>query len=401
MARRVEYESLTIETRVRVLFVDDNADVRQYIGWLLAPTYDVQLAADGEAALGAALDDPPDLIVSDVNMPVLDGFGLVRALRSDPRTATIPVILLTPRGGDAARLDSLSCGADDFLIKPFSATALRERIASHVVRARAQRIERQQRERRRVAEEALAEARLELSRVMRVMTMGQLAASIAHEVNQPLAAVITNGHACARWLGATPPNLLEANMALGRIIADANRASEVLASIRRFLKRDPSAPMAVDVQDVMAEVIAMVQTEIRAHQVAVHSTVAPGVPQVAADRVQLQQVLLNLVLNAIEAMSVATDGQRVLRLQAETYGAHDVLVGVEDSGVGLKPGDGDRIFDAFFTTKKDGMGMGLTISRSIIEAHGGRLWATPNAVQGATFQFVLPRAQAIRGMASG
>ncbi len=258
-------------------------------------------------------------------------------------------------------------------------------------------------ERRKVAEEALAEARLELSRVMRVMTMGELAASIAHEVNQPLAAVITNGHACARWLGATPPNLLEANLALGRIIADANRASEVLASIRRFLKRDPSSPMAVDVQDVMAEVIAMVQAEIRAQQVSVHSTVAPGVPPVAADRVQLQQVLLNLVLNAIEAMSVVTDVERVLRLQAETYGPHDVLVGVEDSGVGLKPGDGDRIFDAFFTTKKDGMGMGLTISRSIIEAHGGRLWATPNRVQGATFQFVLPaaRAQAMRGMASG
>ncbi len=391
-----------------MLFADDNADVRQYVGWLLAPGYDVQLAADGETALAAALDDPPDLIVTDGSMPLLDGFGLVRALRSDPRTATIPVILLTPR--HVTRLDGLSAGADDVLIKPFSATDLRERIASHAARARAQRIERKQREEalraseeRKLAEQALAEARLELSRVMRVMTMGQLAASIAHEVNQPLAAVITNGHACARWLGATPPNLLEANLALGRIIADANRASEVLASIRRFLKRDPTSPMAVDVQDVMAEVIAMVQAEIRAHQVSVHSTVAPGVPAVAADRVQLQQVLLNLVLNAIEAMSVGTDAQRVLRLQAETYGPHDVLVGVEDSGVGLKPGDGDRIFDAFFTTKKDGMGMGLTISRSIIEAHGGRLWATPNPVQGATFQFVLPaaHAQAMRGMASG
>jgi PAS domain S-box-containing protein len=244
-------------------------------------------------------------------------------------------------------------------------------------------------------EDALAEARLELSRVMRVTMMGELAAWIAHEVNQPLAAVITNGDAGARWLSLTPPNLAEATAALERIIEDANRASEVIARMRDFLKRGPTSRKAVAIDGVMGEVIAMVQNQTRTSHVSVESVVAPDVPPVATDRVLLQQVLLNLVLNAIEAMTATIHRPRILRLHAEPYGPGDVLVSVEDSGVGLKPEDGDRIFDAFFTTKTGGLGMGLSISRSIIEADGGRLWATANPVYGATFQFVLPAARAL------
>jgi C4-dicarboxylate-specific signal transduction histidine kinase len=243
---------------------------------------------------------------------------------------------------------------------------------------------------RRRTEEALAEAQAELAHISRVTTMAEMAASIAHEINQPLAAVVTNGGASLRWLSSDPPNLDEARAVVSRIISDGNRASAVIARVRALLKKSVQDHTSLHVYDVIGEVIALVQPEVVRRRVALRTIFADGLPAVRGDRVQLQQVLLNLIMNSIEAMTPVTDRPRELELTAERPESGGVLVGVRDSGIGFDPQTSDRLFEAFFTTKPTGMGMGLSISRSIIEAHGGRLWAMPDAGPGATFQFALP-----------
>jgi PAS domain S-box-containing protein len=243
---------------------------------------------------------------------------------------------------------------------------------------------------RKRAEEALRKAQDELAHVTRVTTLGELAASIAHEVNQPLAAVVANANASLRWLAAVPSDIQEARDGLQRIVRDANRASEVVSRIRAFLKRGESRRDRLDVEDVIREVIGLVQGEVRTQGVSVLLESAAHLPAVTADRVQLQQVILNLVMNAIEAMTPITDRPRLLEVKADTYRQDAILVAVRDSGVGFDPQRRERIFDAFYSTKPHGMGMGLAISRSIVEAHGGRLWATPNDGYGETFQLTLP-----------
>jgi PAS domain S-box-containing protein len=244
---------------------------------------------------------------------------------------------------------------------------------------------------RKVAAEALVKAQNELARVARVSTLGELAASIAHEVNQPLAAVVANGQACQRWLDARPPNLSEVDAAVQRIVRDGNRAGQVIARIRGFLQRREFPQAHVDVEEAMVEVIELVNAEARAQGVTLRHTLSAGLPRVLVDRVQLQQVILNLVMNALEAMGAVDWALRVIELSAGDGGTDQaVLVQVRDTGPGIGAVDRDRIFDAFHTSKPDGMGMGLAISRSIVEAHGGRLWVTPNADRGETFHFTLP-----------
>jgi PAS domain S-box-containing protein len=243
---------------------------------------------------------------------------------------------------------------------------------------------------RRQAEEALRRAQAELAHVTRVMTVGELAASIAHEVNQPLTGVITNGNACLRWLGRTPPDLDEAQEAVRRMIRDGSRASEVMARIRTLLRKAEPQKTRLAINDVIGEVIALAESEVHRNRVLLKTDLAADFPPVLADRIQLQQVLLNLMLNGMEAMRAVTDWSRELIIRSRKEETDAIRVAVQDSGVGIDPEDMDRIFTAFFTTKSEGLGMGLAISRSIIEAHGGRLWVTPNAGPGATFQFTLP-----------
>jgi C4-dicarboxylate-specific signal transduction histidine kinase len=243
---------------------------------------------------------------------------------------------------------------------------------------------------RKRTEGELAKAQVELARVMRVTTMGELAASIAHEVNQPLAAVVANGHACLRLLAAQIRDEQEVRDAVQEIIRDANRASAVIARIRGFLKREDAHKASVRVDEVIGDVLSLVRDAARSCDVSLRAETAVDVPPVMADRVQFQQVILNLAMNGIEAMSSVTGQPRLLEVRAVRFGPDAVLVAVRDSGVGVDPEHGDRIFDAFYTTKPEGMGMGLAISRSIVEAHGGRLWVTPNDGPGATFQFTLP-----------
>jgi PAS domain S-box-containing protein len=239
------------------------------------------------------------------------------------------------------------------------------------------------------AEEALRKAQIELARATRVTTLGELTASIAHEVNQPLAGLVANAQACLRWLDRETPDLDAARRSVEWVIDDGNRASEVIRRVRALANKSDLEMVPLDVNDVVREVIALMQRELFNHEVSLLTELA-SLPAILGDRVQLQQVIINLVMNGIEAMQSVTDRQRELVIRSRQDEKQQVLVSVTDCGVGISAEDADRLFTAFFTTKSSGMGMGLSICRSIMEAHGGRLWVTPNVPHGATFQFTLP-----------
>jgi PAS domain S-box-containing protein len=242
-------------------------------------------------------------------------------------------------------------------------------------------------------EASLREAQTELAHVSRVTTMGELAASIAHEVNQPLAGIVTNGNASLRWLAGDSPNLAEAREAIRRIIRDGNRAGDVVSRMRALFKKARTAKERLDINEAIEEVVILTQSEVRRNKVALRMELGADLPPVTGDRVQLQQVVVNLILNAIEAMSTAEDRERDLVIRTQRGEGDEVRVAVKDSGIGLDPKNVERIFDAFHTTKPGGLGMGLSISRSIVENHGGRLWAVSNDGPGATFQFTLLKCQ--------
>jgi PAS domain S-box-containing protein len=239
------------------------------------------------------------------------------------------------------------------------------------------------------AEQKLRRAQAELAHISRVTTLGELTASISHEVNQPLAAVVTNAEAALRWLGSEPPNPDKAREVLGDIVKDGMRASDIIHRIRAIIKKAPTRMARVDVNEAVRDVITLTRSELLRQGVSLQTQLATGLPLIEGDRIQLQQVILNLILNAAEAMS-GIDGARETRISTVREASNGVLVTVRDFGPGLDPQSLDRLFEAFYTTKPDGLGMGLAICRSIIEAHGGRLWATANEPRGAVFQFTLP-----------
>jgi PAS domain S-box-containing protein len=242
----------------------------------------------------------------------------------------------------------------------------------------------------RESERRYREAQMELAHVNRVTTMGQLTASIAHEVNQPIAAAVTFADAGLHWLSARPPDLAEVRDAFDRIIKSGNRAGEVIGRIRALIRKVPPRKAALDVNETILETIALSRGEMQRHRIVLKTEFANDLPRIWGDRVQLQQVILNLIMNAIEAMSEDSEGSRELLVSTSVDTPGGVIVAVRDSGPGLKPESLDRLFDPFYTTKPAGMGMGLSICRSITEAHGGRLWATANVPRGAVFQFALP-----------
>jgi C4-dicarboxylate-specific signal transduction histidine kinase len=243
---------------------------------------------------------------------------------------------------------------------------------------------------RKRAEDAYSEARAELARVTRINALSTLAASISHEVNQPLAAVVTNADACAMWLASDPPNVEEARAAVDSIAREGTRASDIVRRIRGMFTKAPPEGIGVELNELIREAAGLMHAEISRNQVVLEIQTASDLPAAIGDRVQLQQVIVNLILNGIEAMSSVTGRPRRLVIRSEKLNDGEMLIAVRDSGTGIEPKDQKRLFDAFFTTKSDGMGMGLAICQSIIEAHGGRLWATANSDHGATLQFTLP-----------
>jgi len=265
-------------------------------------------------------------------------------------------------------------------------------------RSEEQRVELAAKERTIASEKALREKDTELARIARALAVGELAASIAHEVNQPIAGVVTNAEAGLRWLGGEMPNIHEAKESLALIVRDGNRASGVVRRIREFLNKERQETVSVDMNETIQEVVALARTELLKRQIDLRLDLSAALPPVLGDRIQLQQVILNLILNGSEAMA-STGGSRELLVTSrksagdtggQPGGQPEILVAVRDSGVGINPQDMNRIFDAFFTTKPKGMGMGLSISRSIIEAHHGRIWAEANEGPGLTVQFSVP-----------
>jgi len=238
------------------------------------------------------------------------------------------------------------------------------------------------------AEAAVHDAHTRLTHMARLTSMGELTASIAHEVNQPLAAIVTSGNACLRWLDQVPPNLDRVRRSAERIIDDANRAGEVIRRIRGLAKGEVPQTEPLDVNRVVLDVLDLARGEINRRGISLRLGLADDLPMIVADRIQLQQVIGNLVLNAVEAMTEATD--KVIEISSSTDGAGNVLFAIADSGSGLSSDAVDHLFDAFWTTKTSGMGLGLTICRSIVEAHGGRIWALPRTGPGASFHVSLP-----------
>jgi PAS domain S-box-containing protein len=239
------------------------------------------------------------------------------------------------------------------------------------------------------AEEALRQAQADLARVNRMTTLGELTASLAHEVNQPIAAAVTNANTCLRWLTRDQPDLEEARAAAARIVKDGTRAAEIIKRIRLLFKKSTPQRESVDTNEVIREMIVLLRGEATGYSVSVRTELAEDLPQVMGDRVQLQQVLMNLMMNGIDAMKDVY-GTRELTIKSQRAENEELLVSVSDTGAGLPPQQADQIFKAFFTTKVQGTGMGLSISRSIVESHGGRLWAAENSPRGASFYFTLP-----------
>ncbi len=249
---------------------------------------------------------------------------------------------------------------------------------------------RKQIEEQRRTEEALQSTRADLARATRITTIGELTASIAHEVNQPLAAVVANADACVAWLSRNEPDLSEARAAAERATQGATRASDVIARIRSLITKSTSERSSVRINQIIQQTAVLVEGQATRNRVTIELKLNQGSPVVLGDGIQLQQVILNLMMNGIEAMATVNDRPRRLTVRSESQGSREIRVAVQDSGIGLSDEVKVRLFEPFFTTRTKGMGMGLSISRSIIEAHGGRLWAESNGSAGATFQFTLP-----------
>ena len=247
---------------------------------------------------------------------------------------------------------------------------------------------------RKRAERKIAEAEAQIARLARVITLGELTATIAHEVNQPLTAVVTNATACLRWLEADPVNVFEARAAAERIAAEARRASEILVRIHTLMERSPARAEAVDLNKVVGQVLDLVQPRLERQGICQRTVLAADLPAITGDSIQLQQVLLNLIVNAMEAEMEAVGKEpareREIVISSRLLPPASALISVCDSGIGLDPARLHDLFAPFQTTKRHGLGMGLSISRAIVEAHGGRLWASPNRGPGATFQFSIP-----------
>jgi C4-dicarboxylate-specific signal transduction histidine kinase len=239
------------------------------------------------------------------------------------------------------------------------------------------------------AEEALRQSQADLAQVNRVTTMGELTASLAHEVNQPIAAAVTDASTCLRWLTRDEPDVTEAREAASRMVKDASRAAEIISRIRALFKKSSPQRELVDINQIIREMVDLMRSEATRYSISVRLELAEGLPQFVGDRVQLQQVLMNLVVNSIDAMK-GVEGTRELAIKSQRADDDQLQVSISDTGVGLPPQQADQIFNAFFTTKAHGTGMGLRISRTIVESHGGRLWASGNSPRGASFYFTLP-----------
>jgi signal transduction histidine kinase len=392
-----------------VLLVDDDPQSLKLLSDALSgQPFALAVALDGEMALRQVRREEPDLILLDAVMPGMDGFEVCRRLQADPATRDIPIIFMTSLSDTTSRVRGLELGAVDYVTKPFERAELAARARAQIaIRAGARALAEKNAELERAAAE-LARARdtLEaevvrrtdelmatnqrLTHLNRVAAMTELATSIAHELNQPLAAILSNAQAALRLLEKSPPDLAEARAALGDIVDDDRRAGAIIKRMRAMLKRDAPRDDAQDLNELASEVARLVGNDVLLRGAALKLDLAPGLPRVRGDGIQLQQVILNLVVNGLDAVADRPKGERLVVVRTRRDGKARVVLSVEDSGKGIAPEDTERVFEAFYTTKAEGLGVGLAISRSIVEAHGGRLWGENNPGEGATFRCALP-----------
>jgi C4-dicarboxylate-specific signal transduction histidine kinase len=322
-------------------------------------------------------------------MPQLDGFGLLRAVRDDADLASIPIVLVSARAGEESRIEGLQAGADDYLVKPFASRELLARVEAHLKLAILRR-EATERDERLHAAESLRELQAQLAHANRLATMGQLTASIAHEINQPIGAARNNAHAALRFLALQPPDLTEVGDALDGVVSETYRAVEIIGRIRDQTRKSRAQMVRVDVNDAIEQVITLVRGELINGEIAIQTRLGDDLLPARGDRVQLQQVLLNLILNAIEAIASDNQQERVLQITTQPHSTGSLLVEVGDSGPGISRADRERVFESFYSTKAGGVGIGLSICRSIIDADGGRLWTDAREPRGAVFSFTIP-----------
>ncbi|WP_434042663.1 MULTISPECIES: hybrid sensor histidine kinase/response regulator [Sorangium] len=406
-----------------VLLVDDDPGSLKLLSEALAgQPLSLAVAIDGEMALRQIRREAPDLVLLDARMPGLDGFEVCRRLKADPATRDVPILFTTVLADTASRVRALELGAVDYLSKPFVREELLARVRTQLAvraaatalaakndelaRARAslelevarrteqlraanERLEREL-ELNRAAELRVQKAQDELAHLNRVSAMSELAASIAHELNQPLAAILSNAQAAQRLLSRAPPDIAEARAALGDIAADGRRAGLVIQRMRAMLRKSELSVAAQELNELVREVVRLMASAALLAGTTVRLELAPGLPPVRGDGIQLQQVLVNLLSNALDAVARRPPDARLVVVRTLLADEGPIELSVADAGDGVPPADLERIFAPFFTSKAHGLGVGLAISRSIVEAHGGRLWAESSPGGGATFRCALP-----------
>ncbi|MGM4887248.1 sensor histidine kinase [Tardiphaga sp. 20_F10_N6_6] len=370
-------------TRARVMVVEDDRivarDISEQLGRIGHSV--IGVTARGEAAVELAISNRPDLVLMDIRLEGdIDGIDAARQIRG---RCQIPVVFLTAYADDETVRRASQAEPFGYLLKPFEDLQLRTVIEMALYKDRADR-------KLRESTAALQVAHAELARMSRITTMGQLTASIAHEVNQPLMAVVMNAEACVQWLKGEKANVGEARAAAERAIAEGHRAGAIIQRVRAIARNAPVVFEELALNDMIESVLSIVQPELSRQGIALEVNLQPDQPSIGGDRVQLQQVMLNLVSNAADAINSSENQQRRVTVVSAMDPLGEVCVTVEDAGVGIDPDHLDMIFNPFFTTKRDGIGMGLSICRSIIDAHGGRLWAEPRVPTGTRFRFTLP-----------
>ena len=417
-----------------VLLVDDDPSSLRLLSEALAgQPFSLAVAVDGEMALGQVQREIPDLILLDAVMPGMDGFEVCRRLQAVPATREVPIIFMTSLSDAASRVRGLELGAVDYVTKPFVRAELTARVRTQLAlrasvkelaemnealdRARAslevdvarrteelqaanQRLELEI-ELSRAAELRVRKAQDELAHMNRVSAMSELAASVAHELNQPLAAILSNAQAAQRLLARTPPDLAEVRDALAAIVDDDRRAGKVIQQIRAMLRKSEPQVSAQDLNELVREVARLLASAALLHGATLRIELAPGLRPACGDGIQLQQVLLNLIVNALDAVSRRPPDARLVVVQTRVADRGRLELAVTDSGEGVAAADFERIFEPFFTTKAHGLGMGLALCRTIVESHGGKLWVEQRPGEGATFRCSLPSwdgdARAARG----
>ena len=397
----------------RVLLVEDNADMREYIGRLLRSRYEVQAVADGAQALVMARRKPPDLVLTDVMMPRLDGFGLLRALRADETTRAIPVVMLSARAGEESRVEGMEAGADDYLVKPFSARELLARVSAHVQLARLRR-EAADRERqlRTAAEEAHAQIRLlleeadrrnqelrdkqeQLIQSAKLASLGELTTGVAHELNNPLNNIgLFIGNMRERLERQPPAGLERYTKDLTRVLDQVHKASVIVDHLRTFGRGATATKNPLSVNKVIHAALSLMAEQLRLRDVTVALELASDDPYISGNAIQLEQVFINLLNNAKDAVETST--MKRITIRTVVQDRQTVLVTIEDTGVGIDPAVQSRIFDPFYTTKPvgRGTGLGLSITYGIIQDHHGTVAVASVKGQGTTFTLQLPLAQA-------